>query len=363
MPPIDKAMFPSLHRDRPKQRKPPGPPSCACTYPNSTAKEFGRWVGERFLRNCRGDPCATEVEATPQTSLSDVCEFLAAKFPRIHFVGDSLTSQLFQVFTYALAGSWGGGWGDFEPLDAWDVCGGRVHSSFVRNDFLVHGPGLPFPDGWCEEPPAGVFCQDWWTGRSVPDLLIVNTGAHHHWEPHGVENYASKLHALFDFLKDRGFSGTLVLRTTNLGHPGCHELYSGPSRPIDPATCPEPLVGRDLVYWGTFVQLNNIMRQVVATQQAAALPFKTLLLDVEELFRQRPDRHMSGECLHYVMPGPFVAVAEMLSNLLMRPSEAGERCNSDAAEVVGDSQEEPADAKGQHRKAELSTEKHSRVGL
>lgn len=129
------------------------------------------------------------------------------------------------------------------------------------------------------------------------DILVVNTGAHWYGRP---ENAAIAFSAIANALS-RVFRGTLIVRTTVMGHKEC-QLFEEPLEPNGTL----PLSLKDLPFnWANFGKLNEMITKAVAA--STLKDFKILYVD---MFEQRPDGHALGpgnktDCLHYCVPGPI----------------------------------------------------------
>jgi len=133
------------------------------------------------------------------------------------------------------------------------------------------------------------------------DVLVLNAGAH--W--HGSLESAATVFGNVSVAVAQLFPGTVVFRTTVMGHESC-EHYEEPTR--GPPTTPS------LYNWRSFASLNHVIND--AFEQL--LQGRYLLLNVS-MFESRGDGHdlTNGDCLHYCVPGPINEWNRLLYHLLV----------------------------------------------
>ena len=165
-------------------------------------------------------------------------------------------------------------------------------------------------------------------GMQQQDVLVVNTGAHWFGNPDvkrtAFQNIAQAIAA--------AFNGTVIARTTVMGHDHCEEYLEPTSEFIDEDPVQK---NRTVPYnWSNFTHLNGLVHE--AFLAAGMTGYHPLYVD---MFEQRADGHVQNsfnydmldalaarnltrarekqegramDCLHYCVPGPIHIWNELL---------------------------------------------------
>ncbi|KAL9184746.1 hypothetical protein ACHAXT_012716 [Thalassiosira profunda] len=137
-------------------------------------------------------------------------------------------------------------------------------------------------------------------GMQQQDVLVVNTGAHWFGNPDerqtAFRNIPQAIAAVFN--------GTVIARTTVMGHDHCEEYLEPTSEFIDE----DPGQKNRLVpyNWANFTHLNGLVHE--AFLAAGMTGNLTLAREKQE--------GGAMDCLHYCVPGPIHIWNELLSHVL-----------------------------------------------
>ncbi len=247
---------------------------------------------------------------TPQ-SLKELLLPLGGGRRRIIYVGDSLNHDMSQSMRCLL---------------------GEEQEDLVS---LIRSDRLGCPDKECSN--SSQVRQEWQNmvkdqNLQSHDILVVNTGAHWFGDPNeqklAFQNIATSIASVFN--------GTVVMRTTVMGHDSCQN-FTEPTIAVEDAEMDAKTVPMSY-NWANFSQLNSLVHD--AFLNAGFGPrYHPLYVD---MFEQRGDGHVQNsfnydmqdalskrdfvkargmkkddmDCLHYCVPGPIHVWNELLYHLL-----------------------------------------------